>query len=38
MPLPRGIGAPLVVFGFLGARSGVGVAIAPTVRAQASGS
>src|SRR5205823_14152560 len=33
--IPRGIGAPLVVFGFLGALYGVGAAIAPTVRAQA---
>ncbi|WP_025414995.1 AI-2E family transporter [Gemmatirosa kalamazoonensis] len=33
--IPRGIGAPLVVFGFLGALYGVGAAIAPTVREQA---
>ena len=32
--IPRGIGAPLVVFGFLGALYGIGAAIAPTVREQ----
>jgi predicted PurR-regulated permease PerM len=32
--IPRGIGAPLVVFGFLGALFGIGAAIAPTVREQ----
>ena len=32
--IPRGLGAPLVVFAFLGALYGVGAAIAPTVRTQ----
>jgi predicted PurR-regulated permease PerM len=32
--IPRGIGAPLVVFAFLGALFGVGAALAPTVRTQ----
>ena len=32
--IPRGIGAMLVVFGFLGALYGIGAWIAPTVRAQ----
>src|SRR5690349_11772945 len=33
--IPRGVGAPLVVFGFLALLYGVGASIAPTVRAQA---
>jgi predicted PurR-regulated permease PerM len=32
--IPRGLGAALVVFGFLGALYGVGAAIAPTLREQ----
>jgi predicted PurR-regulated permease PerM len=32
--IPRGVGAPLVVFGFLGMLYGVGASIAPTVRVQ----
>jgi len=32
--IPRGIGAPLIVFGFLGALYGIGAAIAPTVHTQ----
>lgn len=32
--IPRGIAAPLIVFGLLGALYGVGAAIAPTVHAQ----
>jgi predicted PurR-regulated permease PerM len=34
MRIPRGVGAPLVVIGFLGALYGAGAAIAPTVRTQ----
>jgi predicted PurR-regulated permease PerM len=33
--IPRGVGAPLVVFGFLALLYGVGASLAPTVRAQA---